>query len=193
MVRIGLLGGSFNPPHLCHVRLSEYVLQSGAVDAVWWLPVHRHAFDKDASLASWDDRLAMAEAAVADHPDLHVDPIESTLAPPSYTVHTIAALRERHPEHTFVWLAGADILPELHLWHRWSELRELLEFLIVGRGDRARDAPEGARIDVRDFTLPDISSSQVRRRLAAGDRAAARELVPAAVADWLDAHPDVYA
>lgn len=193
MARIGLLGGSFNPPHVCHVLLSEYVLQAGAVDAVWWLPVHRHAFDKDATLAPWDDRVAMAEAAVADRTRMRVDPIESTLSPPSYTIHTVRALREAHPEHTFVWLAGADILRELPLWHRWDELRELLEFLVVGRGERTIEVPAGARIDVHDFTLPDVSSSQVRRLIAAGERNDADALLPPGVAAWLRAHPDRYA
>ncbi len=192
MARIGLLGGSFNPPHICHLLLSEYVLETGGVQEVWWLPVHRHAFDKNADLAPWDDRVAMAAAAVAGRPRLHVNPIEATLAPPSYTIQTIAALRAAHPDHSFVWLAGTDVLSELHLWHRWPELAQVLEFLIVGRGDDLPPAPPEGRIEVRDFALPDVSSSTVRALLRREDRAAARRLLPAGVADWLETRPDLY-
>jgi len=192
MARIGLLGGSFNPPHICHVLLSEYVLETSAVDEVWWLPVHRHAFDKDSDLAPWADRVAMAEAAIAGRARTRIEPIEATLPAPSYTVHTVAALRAAHPEHAFVWLAGADILPELHLWHRWPELREALDFFVVGRGNRVVEVPEGGRVEVRDFALPDVSSSKVRRALAAGDFDAARRLLPAGVARWLATRRDLY-
>ncbi len=195
MARIGLLGGSFNPPHVCHVRLTELALERGLADEVWWLPVHRHAFDKDRSLAPWEDRLAMAEAALAGLADsrVRVDPVEATLGPRSYTIETIAALRERHPEHTFVWIAGADVLRELPRWHRWDELKAMLAFAVVGRGERRAEVPAGASVELLDVTLPDISSSQVRRLIAAGEREAARPLLPPAVAAWLDDHPDVYA
>jgi nicotinate-nucleotide adenylyltransferase len=191
MARIGLLGGSFNPPHICHLLLSEYVLETVDVQEVWWLPVHRHAFGKDGSLAPWDDRLAMARAAVAKRPRIKVNPIEALLAPPNYTIQTVAALRAAHPDQSFVWLAGADVLGELHLWHRWPELAQVLEFLIVGRGDLPTTPPEG-RFEVRDFTLPDVSSSTVRSLLQAGDRAGARRLLPAAVARWLETRRDLY-
>lgn len=192
MRRVGLLGGSFNPPHICHVLLSEYILETTDVEEVWWVPVHRHAFDKDADLAAWEDRLAMCEAVAADRPRIHVEAIEARLSPPSYTIHTVTALRNDHPEVRFVWIAGSDLLVELHRWHRWDELRAVLDFVVVGRGDETAVAPGGANIDLRDFALPDVSSSEVRRLLRSGDVSAAHRLVPSAVAAWLAAHPGTY-
>jgi len=190
--RVGLLGGSFNPPHICHLLASVYALETAALDAVWWLPVHVHAFAKDSELASWEDRLAMCEAAVADWPGIEVDPIEASLEATSYTIHTVSALRAAHPDAAFVWIAGADLLDELHRWHRWPELRQMLEFLVIGRGDRSTDLPDGGTFDVRPLALPDVSSTWIRAHLRAGDLDAVRAVVPRGVAAWLAAHPGLY-
>ncbi len=187
--RIGLLGGSFNPPHLCHLLTSVYWLETGGLAEVWWLPVHEHAFDKGRSLAPWADRLAMCEAAVAGFPRIQIDPVESTLPPPSRTIYTVGALRARRPDVDFVWLIGADLLSELSSWHRWEELRQSLDFGVLGRGSHDRTPPDG-RFDLRDFGLPDVSSRAIRRDLAAGRDASDR--LPAGVTDWLAAHPRTY-
>lgn len=190
--RVALLGGSFNPPHICHVLLSLYLLETMDVDAVWWLPVHRHAFAKDSTLAPFPARHAMAEAVAANYSRIAVNDIEHRLSPPSYTFDTVAALRAEHPDTDFSWLIGSDILPELHRWHRWTELRATLRFIVIGRGEPIDDAdlPRGGDFVVRDFHLPDVSSTQVRRALAAGDDVTA--LVPRAALDWLSAHPGLY-
>jgi nicotinate-nucleotide adenylyltransferase len=189
--RIGLFGGSFNPPHVCHLLSSLYFLETTDLDAIWWLPVHRHAFAKDSGLAPWEARLAMAEAAVAPHPRLAVDPIEAELPGRSYTFDTVAELRRRHPGVGFTWIIGSDLLPDLPLWHRWAELREQLRFLVVGRGDGPiPPCPEGDFV-VRDFRLPELSSTDLRAAIAAGEPIDA--WVPGSVAAWLRAHPDTYA
>jgi nicotinate-nucleotide adenylyltransferase len=187
--RVGLLGGSFNPPHVCHVLSSVYWLETADLSEVWWLPVFEHAFDKGRTLAPWADRLAMCEAAVAPWPRLRVDPVESTLTPPSRTLLTVNALRERHPDVDFAWILGSDLLDELPRWHRWDELRDAVDFLVLGRGPGRAPPPLG-RFDVRDFALPDVSSSAIRRDLAAGRDV--RDRLPAGVAAWLAEHPELY-
>ncbi len=187
--RIGLLGGSFNPPHVCHLLSSLYWLETGGLSEVWWLPVHEHAFAKGRSLAPWADRVAMCDAALAPYPRLRVEPIEASLPTPSYTLHTVQALRARHPDVDFAWLIGSDLLPELPLWHRWPELSEALDFLVLGRGDAPIALPPG-RFELRSFVLPDVSSSSIRADLAAGRDATDR--LPAGVARWLAEHPGTF-
>ncbi|MEE2829709.1 MAG: nicotinate-nicotinamide nucleotide adenylyltransferase, partial [Myxococcota bacterium] len=121
--RVGLFGGSFNPPHICHLLSSVFLLEGKTVDEVWWLPVHRHAFAKDRELAPWEQRLAMCEAAASCHPAVHVSDIEARLQPPSFTFDTLAALRTEHPDTDFSWVIGSDLLDDLPRWHRWTELR----------------------------------------------------------------------
>ena len=190
---IGLFGGSFNPPHVCHLLSSIYLLETGDFDAVWWLPVHVHAFAKRRDLVPWEHRLAMCEATLAGRPDLRVEPIEAELGPRSYTIDTVTELQRRHPDVRFGWIIGSDLLAELPRWHRWTELRERVTFYVVGRGEGRVELPEGGRFVVREMWLPDISSTAVREHLRRGDPAAARADLPRAVAEYLDRHPDLYA
>jgi nicotinate-nucleotide adenylyltransferase len=171
---------------------SRYLLDQGLVDAVWWLPVHRHAFDKDSGLAPWDHRLAMARAVTDEQDGLEVDEIERQLSAPSYTWDTVTALRRSHPETRFSWIIGTDILADLPLWHRWDELREVLDFLVVGRGASLGVLPAEGRFTRVDLTLPDISSTRLREQLAAGRFERVRKAVPATVANYLKDHPDLY-
>lgn len=162
------------------------------MDEVWWLPVHRHAFAKDSTLRPFEDRLAMCERVVAGYEGIRVDDIERWLEPPSYTFDTIQSLRTAYEDCAFSWLIGSDILPELHRWHRWEELREQLQFVVVGRGEpiAEENLPAGGHFVVRDFHLPDVSSTGIREALAAGEDISA--LVPRAVTDYLATHPALY-
>ena len=190
--RVGLFGGSFNPPHICHLLASLYLLETTDLDAVWWVPVHRHAFAKDRTLACWDHRLALCEAVAAEHPRIRVETIERSLGVTSYTFDTVTALRGRHPHIDFSWVIGTDLLADLHAWHRWPELRNILRFIVLGRGAPVSPSalPDGGRFILRDFHLPDISSSAVRAALRA--HAPIDAMVPAAVRAYLAEHPDLY-
>jgi len=190
--RVGLFGGSFDPPHICHLLSSIYLLETTDLSAIWWLPVHRHAFRKGDRLASWESRLAMCSAVAEQHRGIEVEPIEAELGPTNFAIDTIGALRDRHPETEFSWIIGSDLLEELPRWHRWPELRDSVRFVVVGRGPADALLPEGGRFDLRDFTLPDVSSTQVRRLLAAGRDGEARRFVPGPVASWLEQHPEHY-
>ncbi len=190
--RVGLLGGSFNPPHVCHLLASVYALDTARLDAVWWLPVHRHAFSKDRQLAPWEHRLALCEAATEGWARIAVSRIEERLEPPSYTIQTVEALRADHPEIDFSWIIGSDLLPELPLWHRWEQLKEELEFLVIARDGSPLELPEGARVSVRHLALPNISSSTVRAELARENLDGVRDMLCERVADYLAAHPGLY-
>ncbi|MBJ95492.1 MAG: nicotinate (nicotinamide) nucleotide adenylyltransferase [Rickettsiales bacterium] len=192
MRQVGLLGGSFNPPHICHLLASLYLLQTTELEEVWWLPVHRHAFAKDRDLLPFTERVALCEAVVEGLDAIVVDPIERELGGRSYAIDTLAALRQRHPTVEFSWIIGSDILPELPLWSRWEELRDQLSFVVLGRGAAVDPGalPPGGRFQIRDFQLPDISSSEVRRLLRAGLEV--EHLLPRAVTAYLRAHPSLY-
>ena len=176
-MRIAIYGGSFTPPHLGHALVAAWVVWTGRADQVWLVPVGGHAFGKAqapfARRARWCSLLA---ETVSEH--VRVETIEETLPKPSYTLNTLRALQERHPEHSFRLLLGADNLPDLPRWHRWEEIARDFEPLVVGRVGYASPP------DVPAF--PGISSTDVRARLVEGR--AADALVPKAVLD--DVGPD---
>ncbi len=181
MSRVGLLGGTFDPPHLGHLLLGTWALATGGVDELLLVPVWVHAFGKAA--APFGHRLTMARLLAEElAPRAVASDVEAGLGAPSRTLRTIEALARARPGDGFRLVIGEDILAECHDWHRWEEVAALAPPLVAGRAGAPR--PAGAR--PREPCLPDVSSSEVRRRLAAGEDAAA--LVPAPVLDYVRRH-----
>lgn len=164
---VALFGGSFNPPHVAHQMLAVYALATCEIDEVWFIPTFRHAFGK--SLASYDDRVAMCEILTAEiGPRARVSRAEQTLAAApgfvvSRTLDLIAHVQRDHPQHQFRLLIGADILLETEKWYRWDEVVQQAPPIVIGRGGVV--APQHAT--VTEYAMPDISSTEVRRRLQA--------------------------
>ena len=131
MRRIGLLGGSFNPAHGWHRHISLAVMQRLRLDEIWWLVSPQNPLKPKKGMASLRARLASARA-VARHPRIRPMAIEAELGT-RFAVDTVAALQRRRPEANFVWVMGADLLGELHLWRRWRDLARLLPVVVVTR------------------------------------------------------------
>ncbi|MCF6445568.1 nicotinate-nucleotide adenylyltransferase [Nereida sp. MMG025] len=144
---IGLLGGSFDPPHAGHVHITREALKRFGLDRVWWLvspanPLKPHG---PAPLA---DRLQAARA-IMQHPRVAVTDIEAHLGT-RYTAQTLDALRARYPHVHFVWLMGADNLAQFHHWQDWRGIMETTPVGVLARpGDRisARMSPAAKLYD----------------------------------------------
>lgn len=169
-MRIAVYGGSFNPPHVGHAMVAGWLRWTDQVDEVWFVPVFRHAFDKQ--LADWDLRIRFCEALAEQLGDwAHVEPIEARLTGVSYTVQTLDALAERYPHHALRLVIGADVRSQVHLWRDWDRISARYAPILVGRAGHGEceDAP----------TFPDISSTEIRARIAGG--APVTHLLPAGV------------
>ncbi|NWG45279.1 MAG: nicotinate-nucleotide adenylyltransferase, partial [Alphaproteobacteria bacterium] len=137
-MRIGLLGGSFNPAHAGHLHLSEIALARLGLHAVWWLVSPRNPLKAPQDLARLEARLASARA-MARHPRIKVTDIEARLGT-RYTVDTLAVLRRRHPGVRFVWLMGADNMVGFHRWRRWRAIAAALPVAVLARPGYTRGA-----------------------------------------------------
>jgi nicotinate-nucleotide adenylyltransferase len=157
---IALLGGSFNPPHVAHQMLCLWALSSQQVDQVWFIPCYQHAFGKD--LEDFEDRRMMCELAAKDFPTgrVAVSDVERQLGGESRTYHTIKHLQQQHPDASFKLLIGADILQEKHKWYRFADVEKMAGLLVAGRSGY----PESGDT----FSLPAVSSTDIRQRLAEG-------------------------
>lgn len=167
MRSVALLGGSFNPPHVGHLLLAQYVLATAPIDELWLLPTFRHAFGKE--LAPYDDRLAMCELLAAElGPRARASRFEAELAArpdfvSSRTIHLLEALAREQPDVAPRLVIGTDILHETAGWLRWDDVVRLAPPIVVGRGGVR--APGGwAEPPV---TMPEVSSTRVRALLAA--------------------------
>jgi nicotinate-nucleotide adenylyltransferase len=184
--RLGLLGGTFDPPHLGHVAAALQVRQVLSLDRVL-LVVANDPWQKsplrDVTPAA--DRLAMVEAAVAGLDGVEASRIELDRGGPSYTVDTVEQLLAEAaaagtPAPELFVIVGADIVPTLPTWHRMDDLARLVTLVVVARPHAAvPSAPAGWRTEVIDGLDFDVSSSQIRERLEGG--LPAGEMVPEAV------------
>ena len=169
---VAVYGGSFNPPHLAHQLAMTCVLSMARVDEVWMVPTFKHPFDK--RLAPFADRVRMCELAAAPFSRVRVSRVEEELGGESYTLRTITALAAAHPKDRFALVIGADLVAERERWHGWAELKQLVNFIVVGR----QGAPNNGGVE-----LPPISSTAVRQRIARGEPI--DTMVAANVADYI--------
>ncbi len=129
--RIGLLGGSFNPPHQGHREISLCALERLGLDAVWWLVTPGNPLKSPDVYASYDDRLRLARA-VANHPDIVVSDFERRRGL-TYTADTLNALQALNPHTAFVWLMGADGLENFHHWKDWRHIAQAVPIAVFNR------------------------------------------------------------
>ncbi len=169
MTRIALFGGSFNPPHVAHQLVALYVLETEAIDELWFVPTYAHPFGK--ALAPYADRVAMCElAAAALGPRAKVSRAEETLAMrPGFVASRTLDLVEHlsAPDRELRLVIGTDILGDTAKWYRWDEVIARAPVIVVNRPGH------GVATGV---TMPDISATLVRAELA--KRTAAERLDP---------------
>ena len=129
--RVGLLGGSFNPAHEAHVRISLIALRRLRLDAVLWLVSPQNPLKSERPAAPLAARMERARALATD-PRVAVTSLEQALAT-RYTVDAIEALRRRFPKARLVWLMGSDNLAQFHLWRRWREIARRVPIAVIAR------------------------------------------------------------
>ena len=159
MKRIGLLGGSFNPAHRGHRRISLAALETLGLDEVWWLVSPGNPLkDKATDMAPFEQRIASA-TAVAQRSPIRVSDFEARQGT-RYTVDTLRRLIRRHPRFRFIWLMGADTVAEFHLWKHWRKLAESLPIAVISRPGYHRQAQAARAMGwLRRFVRP---SSQAK-------------------------------
>lgn len=140
--KIGLFGGSFNPPHAAHRAVSLLAMKKLGLDRMWWLVTPGNPLKDNKALPSLDERIALARS-LADHPRIDVTGFEAVIGT-KYSRDTIAWLLKECPGVDFVWIMGADNLKYFHRWKNWREIFMMLPIAIVDRGGISLSAASGA-------------------------------------------------
>jgi len=157
-LRIGLLGGSFNPAHDGHRHISVEALKRLELDQVWWLVAPQNPLKPTAGMAPLADRLESARA-VARHPRIRAVDIERQLGT-RYTLDTLKALKARMPQHRFVWLMGADNLVQFPRWRGWARIFHTVGIAVF-------DRPSYSHKALADKAARRFARYRVRERRAA--------------------------
>jgi nicotinate-nucleotide adenylyltransferase len=151
-LKVGLLGGSFDPPHAGHVHITRWSLRALGLDRVWWLVSSGNPLKPDAP-ADLVRRMAAAKA-IMHHPKVEITDVEARLGT-RFTAETLDALHMRAPGVRFVWLMGADNLGGLHRWDRWDEIMSNVPVGVLGRpGDQLHAGLSPAARRFAAFRLP---------------------------------------
>jgi nicotinate-nucleotide adenylyltransferase len=191
-LRLGILGGAFNPPHIGHMVLAQEALVQLELESVVFMPMGQAPHREIADDPGPDVRVELCEAAVGRDERFTVSRVEVEREGPSYTVETLRALKEQSPDDEPFWLLGGDQAASLRSWREPEEVLALCTVAVTERGGWRRAGIElsvsglrGSR-SVRFFEMPAVavSSSMVRRRAAAGKPI--RYLVPDAVAELIE-------
>jgi len=130
-MRIGLLGGSFNPPHVAHRAISLFAIKRLKLDRVWWLVTPGNPLKEHGALHDLDAR-ADAARKMADDPRIDISCLESVIGT-RYTVDTISYLRRRASGLRFVWIMGADNLAQFHRWQNWRRIASEVPIAVIDR------------------------------------------------------------
>ncbi|MBQ9293815.1 MAG: nicotinate-nucleotide adenylyltransferase [Bacteroidaceae bacterium] len=161
----GIYGGSFNPIHQGHLSLAKALAESGLVDEMWLLVSPQNPFKVNADLLDDDERLRLARLAVADVQGVEVCDREFSLPRPSYMYNTLRALSREHPDHEFVLVIGADNWERFPDWYRSKAILANYRVIIYPRpGYTLGKVPR--RVTIAHTPLLDISSTEIRRRIA---------------------------
>jgi nicotinate-nucleotide adenylyltransferase len=180
-MKIGLLGGSFNPIHCGHIAAARAVWKQLHLDKVWFVPTGKHAFDKP--LLPWETRAELIRAALHEFSHLELSEIDSDSKNTGFTFNLIKKLKIDTPENTFYFIIGADNVPELPLWYKYEELLDEMQFVVLNRP--GNDIHRFSNLRYFDKLLfiemepVNISSSEIRERIK--DKQSISGMVPECV------------
>ena len=180
-MRIGILGGSFDPIHHGHLILARAAKEELGLNRVLLMPANKSPHKTDTKPATAEDRLEMVRLAIEGEEGFEVSDAELRRPAPSYTVETLRELKKSHPQDEFVLLIGADNVATFDTWREPEEIRHLAQIAVL---DRAGHAVAGEWPIVR--RLIDISSTDIRARAA--DGRSIRYLTPDPVCDYIATH-----
>lgn len=184
-MRLGIYGGSFDPPHVGHLLTATDACEALALDRLVWVPAGVQPLKVGQARATPAQRLAMVRLLAAGDARFEVDPVEIDRDGLSYTVDTVAAYAARYPDAELFLLVGADVLGTFHLWRDPERIRALATMAVLeraGGGDAGELGGALVRLPTRRV---DVSSTEIRARLAAGR--SIHGFVPESVARFIEA------
>lgn len=196
VMRVGILGGAFDPPHLGHLILAQACLRSANLDQIWWMPSSQPPHKSPDLMSPWEHRVAMVRLAIVGNEAFRVETIEETLPAPNFTYQTLDALQKAHPNVDFHLILGEDSLIDLPQWREPKKVLEKAGIIVYPRPGssvwieelwRERlgpPLPENIRLVWAKDSVPiGIASRDLRKKVNSGG--SIRYLVPRAVEIYL--------
>lgn len=188
MKKIGLFFGSFNPIHIGHLILANYILENSDMGELWFVVSPQNPFKDKKSLLKDHNRLDMVQLAVKNYPNMRASNVEFSLSQPSYTIDTLTYLREKHPDYSFSLIMGEDNLSGLHKWKNAELLLKNYHIIVYPRiFESEKKDPEylgHENISLVKAPVIELSATEIRNMIKAGKNV--RPMLPPEVFDYLD-------
>jgi nicotinate-nucleotide adenylyltransferase len=166
-MHIGLFFGSFNPVHIGHMVLANYMVEFTDIDKVWFVVSPHNPLKNKESLLDQNQRLHMVNLAIGDSDLFKSSNIEFGLSQPSYTIHTLAHLKEKYPQHTFSLILGHDNLSSFHKWKNFDEILNQHKLFVYPRPNTPRcDLEKHPSVYLTDSPMVEISSTFIRNSIS---------------------------
>jgi nicotinate-nucleotide adenylyltransferase len=175
MTETGLFFGSFNPVHIGHMAIANYIAEYSSLKEIWFIVSPHNPLKNKESLLKDRDRLYMTELAIGDDPRFRVSDIEFTLPRPSYTIDTLAYLAEKNPSRTFTLIMGEDNLTTIHKWKNAEMLVRKYPIFVyprlypgTGTNEQAKEIISHASVRMIDAPVMEISGTFIRNAIREG-------------------------
>ena len=184
-MKIGLLFGSFNPIHIGHLIIANYMANYTDLDKVWLVVSPQNPLKKYGDLINTYDRLEMARLATDNSDKLSVSDVEIRLPQPSYTIDTLTHLKEKYPQHEFALIMGSDNLVTLHKWKNYKLiLRDYQIYVYPRPGYENTDLATHPSVHITMTPLMELSASFIRKSIA--DKKSVQYFVPDPVLNFIE-------
>ena len=183
--KIGLFFGSFNPVHIGHMIIANFMVEHSDLSEIWMVVSPHNPLKEKKSLAKDRDRLHLVNLAIGENLKIKASDIEFSLEKPSYTVDTLAYLDEKYPHHTFSLIMGGDNLGTFHKWKNYEAIIKNHDIYVYQRpGYELGELQNHARITILEAPLLTISASYIRNQIK--QNKSIQYLVPDKVWDYVD-------
>lgn len=188
MKKIGLFFGSFNPIHIGHLILANYILENSDMDELWFVVSPQNPFKDKKSLLTDHNRLDMVQLAVKNYPKMRASNVEFSLPKPSYTIDTLTYLKEKYPNYSFALIMGEDNLDSLPKWKNAEKLMSDYQIIVYPRtfeGEK-KDSEylQHENISMVNAPIIELSATEIRNMIKEGKNV--RPMLPQEVFEYLD-------
>lgn len=188
MKKIGLFFGSFNPIHIGHLILANYILENSDMDELWFVVSPQNPFKDKKSLLTDHNRLDMVQLAVKNYPKMRASNVEFSLPKPSYTIETLTYLKEKYPNYSFALIMGEDNLDSLPKWKNAEKLMSDYQIIVYPRtfeGEK-KDSEylQHENISMVNAPIIELSATEIRNMIKEGKNV--RPMLPPEVFEYLD-------
>ncbi|MBP7173499.1 MAG: nicotinate-nucleotide adenylyltransferase [Cloacibacterium sp.] len=185
-MKVGLFFGSFNPIHIGHLILANYIVENSDLDEVWLVVSPQNPFKNKKSLLHDYDRLDMVELAIKNYPKMKVSNVEFSMPKPSYTIDTLTYLHEKFPKYTFCLIMGEDNLTGLPKWKNYETLVKNHEIIVYPRIVENKEEKGILHENIHRIQAPiiELSATEIRKMIKEGKNT--RPMLPVEVFDYIE-------